>query len=283
MSANQRPTMYVPGSFLRQCDICGIRFLSSKLVRGADGKFRCTRWCAEITNLEVDKLKAQSHKRREAPPPPHATPWVRGDLAAEEAAIFQALAEKRVVDPSWAGGKREGIPPEAVWSTRGAGGPSGAGYSVKSAAWSCIYLGAVVAEARRPVLWMLSAQAKLRSLGDWLLTQQLGPTGTGDYYLAADSTAAWLGGWLRFVGFGGTLPVVCSEDVGLGCMALTRAYQATGDSRYINGAALAVGCINRMMNGDKLTNVFTSSDADGLVPWHAGMVTHRMYLVEAEG
>lgn len=285
MSAHTRPTTYVPGAFLRQCDVCGIRFLSDGLVRGADGKFRCKKWCVEITGLEVDKLKAQSHKRKEAPPPPHATPWVRGDFASEEAAIFQMLAEKQVVDTSYPGGTvRQGLPPIDLWGVIGPGGPlSSASYSVQSAAWTCIYLGAVVAENRRPTSWMTSAKKKIRELGDWLLTQQLARTGTGDNYLT-DSTLVWYGGWLRvLVTEEASFATLYSEDVGAGCMALTRAYQATGDRKYLNAAELAVVCINRLMNGDKLINYPTSSTADGATPWHAGMVTHQVKLVPDPG
>ncbi len=272
---NTRPTTYVPGQFLRPCDVCGIRFLSGELVRGADGKYRCKRWCTEKTLLEIDNEKAEARKRSEAPPPPYAIPWERDDLAAEEGSLFQALAEWQIVDAN--GGTRTGLAPEAI--ARRAGPRTAVavlGFTVEAAAWVCIYLGAIVVENKRPYSWMASAKAKLRELGDYLLSKQCGPTGTGDDYLT-DTTAPWYGGWVRAQG-----PRVRSADVGIGCMALTRAYQATGDQRYLDGAGRAVVCINRLMNGDKLTDFYESSDSDGVTRHHFGMVTHEMVLAPPE-
>lgn len=65
-----RPQDYFPGQVLMACSICGGPYLfPDELVRGPDMLFRCKRTCNELTVLERDKTIANSHKRREMPPP----------------------------------------------------------------------------------------------------------------------------------------------------------------------------------------------------------------------
>lgn len=66
----ERVSEYRDGNTLMACSICGVRYLFPDEVRkSSDGLFRCLRTCDERPIRDRDKVIAQSHKRREVPPP----------------------------------------------------------------------------------------------------------------------------------------------------------------------------------------------------------------------
>lgn len=66
----ERVSEYRDGNTLMACSICGVRYVFPDEVRkSSDGLFRCLRTCDERPIRDRDKLIAQSHKRREVPPP----------------------------------------------------------------------------------------------------------------------------------------------------------------------------------------------------------------------
>ena len=66
---------YELGQVLMACSICGVAYLfPDELVRGSDALFRCKRTCEEQPIRDRDKLIAESHKRREMPPPKFGIP-----------------------------------------------------------------------------------------------------------------------------------------------------------------------------------------------------------------
>jgi len=220
-----RPITFEAGKFLRSCDICGIRFRANQLTRGPDGKFRCIRWCAEQTQLERDRISADSNKRREAPPPPFGVPYSFKDAHMEEAVLFNFLANVRVTDSGWPGGIRFGASPATLF--RGKDQVTQGAYSALSAGETMRYLHGLIVENRRPTAWISRAKVKLAELADWTITQQQGfgvspgSTKSNDiiYGMVALGSA--------------NPPLLDQASLGLGML---RAFQVLGTSSYLSSA-----------------------------------------------
>lgn len=159
--------------------------------------------------------------------------------------------------------------------------------SVRTAAWTMLYLYGLINEDRRPSGWRSLARTKLRSLADWLLTQQagspvqdvalsamLGPTADTDTeyggFLVPEAVPTFL------------LATVYSEDLGACGLALLRAYQTLGEPRYQEGYRRALTCMRRMQSGGKLSSKYAATTEDG-GRYNSGMWTHKLEIRDSTG
>lgn len=238
MSSYTRSQVFRPGTFLKPCGICGIRFRADELVRGDDGFYRCRRWCVEVTAITRDRISAESQRRREAPPPPHGEPFDRKSTYADEEVIFNFLCGQPVKDAGWPGGFRLGVPPhDFIDCTNGGFGAPAAypvtgnvAYSIQAAGEACRYLYGIINEGKRPSKWIASAKVKLRQLADWLITLQRG------FGVSAASTKTNDG---LYGGLASPDPVsfayVTAENAAAG-LAMLYAYRSLGDAKYLASA-----------------------------------------------
>lgn len=256
-----RPIKFEPGTFLRPCDTCGIRFRANELVRGSDGHFRCRRWCAEQTQLDRDRIAAASDRRREAPPPPYGVPYTFGDTYEQEGILFNFLANQRIVDSGWAGGARRGAAPGQTFRAGGQVQVTQGSYSPTSAGETMRYLYQLIVENQRPTSWITRAREKLRELADWVYSRQFGIGTSPSATKSADP---------RY----GSMPgVYLSAEIG--CLGLGQllAYKALGDSKYLTSARGFASFLTNLQQGGLLTTGFSSSDAAGTIPINYGTWT----------
>ena len=254
-AAYTRPIRWEPGTFLRPCDLCGIRFRANQLIRSTDGKFRCLRWCAEQTQLDRDRISAAASRRREAPPPPFGAPYLFKDLYSQEGILFDFLANQRVVDSQWPGGSRLGAPPQVTFRGLGYRPTAQSGsYSVTALGEAMRYLYGIIVENKRPLQWISRAKDKLRELADWAITQQ---TGFGLFPSETKSNSARFG-----MIFSTTNPTAAEHGrAGLGMLY---AYELLGNSSYLASARAIADYLTNMQQGGLLTAAFSSSDSAGL-------------------
>lgn len=268
-----RPSTFVPGTFLRTCDLCGIRYRANDLRKGADGFWRCLKYCIEVPAITRDRISAQSQKRREAPPPPHGLPFDTADTYAEEASVIDFLAG------SFGSGITGGAAPNTSWqvnSGRPAFATNGFAYAPflpTNASWrftsygeTARYLYNLIIEGKRPAGWISQAKTKLRALADAILSSQTGsPT-----FLQSSS---WFWGFINV-----------SQDRNFTAaqahmgLALLYAYLALGDGKYLSGAyGVASYLRNAQACGSHAISNFTSSDAGGTVRLYTGGVIDLFY------
>lgn len=267
---------FEPGTFLRTCDICGIRFRANQLVRGEDGFWRCTAYCVEVPTITRDKIIAESQRRREAPPAPFGVPFDRANTYETEAKTLWFLCEMPVIDASWAGGIRYGLPPALTINVSGTSqsGPSatsgvGSIGAVRVAGETCRYLYRMMAEAKRPTRWTTVARTKLVELADWLISRQTGfgqsPTST----IASDPMFGSISDFSN----------ILTDSQAIAGMGLLAAYNATGDAKYLISAKAAASFLRNCQSiGKCLTNSFTSSDAAGTVRLYTGGIVQSIAL-----
>lgn len=265
-----RSQTFVPGAFLRPCDVCGIRYRSTELARGEDGLWRCTTYCQEVPALTRDKISAQSQMRREAPPPPHGIVFDQLDTyESAEARIFNLLCEMPVADSTFPGGVRLGLAPLAnVQVNNGAGyQQSTSSQSGVTAGESARYLYNLISENKRPTRWISVATAKLREIADWIITKQNGfgvsPTNT-----LANSPA------YGQVGLSNT-PGSTEETASAG-LGLLYAYKLLGDQKYLTSAqACAHHLRNVQARGHANAINFVASDVGGTLRLYTGGMEQR--------
>lgn len=199
-------------------------------------------------------------------------------LAKSEAAIFNLLSA------SYGGG----VPPYPyVDVTNGDGAVVGT-QGVRPAAWSAIYLAEVIRENRRPATWIDLAKVRLRTLCDYLLTQQ-----SGSPFIDATITACIGPTASTELDYGGFLTMqdpcvfelayIYAEDQGAGGLALLRAYQILGDIKYQAGYRDALTCLRRMQCGGKLTTRYAVTTSGGTTRYDSGAWTHKMVVYDPIG
>lgn len=254
--AYTRPIRWEPGTFLRPCDICGIRFRANELVRSADGKFRCMRWCAEQTQLERDRISSASDKRREAPPPPFGAPYLFKDSYNQEGILFNFLANQGVADSGWPGGRRQGAAPGVVFRSLGYAQAAQGTYSAISAGETMRYLYGLIVENKRPTLWLTRAVVKLRELADWVISRQ---AGVGAATFVTKSNSILYGSYIS-----GSL--YSTADNGCLGMGMVLAYKVLGEIKYLSSARAFADFLTNLQQGGILTAGFSSSDAAGTTP-----------------
>lgn len=262
--AYTRPIRWEPGTFLRPCGTCGIRFRANELVRGSDGNFRCRRWCAEQTQLDRDRIAAASDMRREAPPPPYGVPYVFGDTYEQEGILFNFLANAPIADSGWPTGRRLGAAPGVIFRPQAGAQVTPGVYSATSAGETVRYLYQLIVENKRPKNWIARAKIKMRDLADWILTQQ---TGFGVTPTATKSTSASYGS----VALGGT--ALLAADQGRLGLAQVYAYKQFGDIKYLTSARAFADFLTNLQQGGLLAAAFSSSDAAGTTPVNYGAWT----------
>lgn len=197
-----------------------------------------------------------------------------------EAAIFNLLVAEK-----------GGIAPYRYLDVTGGDGAVIGSRDIGVAAWACIYLGKLLAEDSRPLVWITKAQAKLRELADYLLSQQCGsPTEDSNITNTIGTTGpndTEYGGFPRLQDSPVTLlGSVYSEDVGTCGLALLYAYQRLGDIKYRNGYRAAVTCLRRLQQGGKLQTQYAASAAGmtaGDGRYHSGAWAHKMDITDPLG
>lgn len=155
---------------------------------------------------------------------------------------------------------------------------------VSVSCWAGLYLYAVIAEGRRPKIWIDQATEKLRDLADFLLTQQAGsPTSwTPPFIGATTSTQTEYGAFIKATGDDTSFATAYSEDVAAGGLVLLRAFQLFGDGKYRTGYLAAATCLRRMQQGGKLSTKYASASSGG-GRLHTGMWTHRLIFTDPLG
>lgn len=264
MAAYTRPIRYVPGTLLRPCDICGIRFRFNELVRSSDGKFRCVRWCREETQLDRDRIVAaadSSGALRTAPPPPFGVPYLFKDAYEQEGVLFNFLVNSPIVDSGWTGGRRQGAAPGLSFSSLGYAQTSQNSYSAVSAGETMRYLYGIITENKRPTQWIVQAKRKLRELADWLMSFQ---SGFGVNPTQTKATSVVYGVCTAF-GF----TYFASEHGRLG-LGMLLAYKALGDVKYLTSARAYASFLTNLQQDGLLVTNFSSSDAAGTIPVNYG-------------
>jgi hypothetical protein len=133
---------------------------------------------------------------------------------------------------------------------------------VFGAAWTCIYLYELIAENRRPATMITIARAKLREIADWLLTRQWGAP-----HLGSVGTYGAEMGWGGYSQFGEQLVTTDMTFTSIHSiyagMAMLRAYQIHGDSRYLESARATAWFVRTTQSSGKHALFFTSSDVGG--------------------
>lgn len=231
-----------------------MRYRANELRRGEDGFWRCVAYCVEVPSITRDKIATMSSKRKEAPPPPHGTPFDRANAYAAEAQIFNFLCEQPVRDANWPGGFRLGLPPyDYVDVTNGGVGAlapnpqtdtvvgGSTGYSVLCAGETCRYLYGIINDNKRPLRWISVAKTKLRELADWLITKQRG------FGIAPTATKTNDGLWGGVVSqdslsFNGYIAV---DNASAG-LALLYAFRVLGDAKYLVSAKASASFLRNM-------------------------------------
>lgn len=268
MAVYTRPITYRPGTILRPCDLCGVRFRSDELVRSADGKFRCMRWCVEQTQLERDLIVAAADTNgalKTAPPPPYGVPYLFKDAYEQEGILLNFLAVNPIVDASWTGGIRMGAAPAATLRSLGRVQVTAGSYSLRTAGETMRYLYGLITENKRPLQWITLAKAKLRELADWAISLQTGfgvsPTLTKSNAIGYGQVAAAIG--------------TLTADQGRMGLGLVYAYLALGDVKYLTSARAVADYVTNMQSGGLLSASFkpSSTDAAGSNPINYGTWT----------
>lgn len=266
-----------PGDYPISCDICGIEWMRSVMRPIGDGKLACP---DDFPGVHEKEARALDARARPFPPPVRSRKKVRfasvtPSYQYEEARIFNFLTSTN----------RGGLPPYVFWNITGGDGATAGPVSVASAGWAGVYLYSVIEENLRPGIWITRAKTKLVGLADWLCRHQFGNAEANENFAAAP-TKTWWGGFQAEIGLdaGGFLnpAAVTSYELGLGGLALLRAYQATGDGRYQRAAMMAATCLRRMQCGDKLTVTYSTATASG-ARHHHGMWTRYFLMVDNAG
>lgn len=259
-----RPVRWEPGTFLRMCDSCGIRFRAHELYRGADGRFRCQRWCQELTQLDRDRISAASNMRREAPPPPFGVPYVFYDNYGTESALLNFLAAAPIRDATWTGqlgqpnGRRAGAAPAMSFSLGGRNQVAMSAvtgtYSFKCAGETMRYLYQLITESKRPLSWIATAKAKLHELAEWIYSNQTGvgtslgftKTNSIRYGAVLDANSEWR----------------TTEQARL-AIGMLLAYQTFADPRYLASARGFADALVNLQSGGLLSAGYTTSNSAG--------------------
>jgi hypothetical protein len=267
-----RPIRFEPGQFLRDCDLCGVRYRSGELVRGEDGFWRCKKYCVEVPAITRDRISMQSNQRREAPPAPWGKPYDQKNAYTEEAVLFSFLVLSPFVDPRWPGGLRFGAAPSSQISANSGvpnvvqgGGQAGSVYSYLSINETCRYLYLLITENRRPSNWISAAKTKLREQADLLITYQTlsGTADTNSMFGGFNSNQPAPGSGSGFDNF------VLFDNAGCG-LTLLYAYLTLGDSKYLVAAKNTANAIRTFQWSSNYTVEFTSSDSAGANRMYTG-------------
>ena len=241
---------YIPSDdYGRVCDVCG-RLRPGRSFRTVDNVWICDRHPTYVPRQALERVPYLSLGAPSAIP--SAKPWNPIDTyEVSEAQVLNLIAAN--------------APADNLDVTNGAGAPGAS--TVQAAAWSVLYLSDLITEAKRPVRWMSLARTVVGILADFLyLGQKAGPGTTG-----TSADLQW-GAYNR--GTGGAEDYY-TEDSGAAGLALLRASQLLGKTRYLAGARACAWFLRSAQCGDKLTSRPSSTDSAGASAKHFGAWTHR--------
>jgi len=161
-------------------------------------------------------------------------------------------------------------------------GGFGTGPDLYCIGWTCNYLYGVIAEDRRPKVWIDRAKTVLGWHADYLLQRQFGSP-TADSQLSSLLSLSYTAGPndTEYGGFldGNTPTHLYAEQVGLCGLALLRAYQVHGLRKYQEGYQRALTCLRRMQRmGSVLKRHYVNSSTDINARWNPGMFAYRLLV-----
>lgn len=257
-----RPQTFEPGAFLRSCDICGIRFRSTQLVRGEDGFWRCTYSCVEVPPITRDKIIAQSQRRKEAPPPPHGIPYDTKDTYAAEAQVLRFLVGAFVSgNPAGLGLNVAVAAAEGAYAFTGGTGYLAAGETAR-------YCHDLIVENKRPTQWITLCSNRLKAIADAIILNQVG------FGVSSTSTLTTDAHYGALLNPNSTL-YDSEENAGCG-LALLYAYQIFGTPNYLLGAQAIAHYLRNVQAIGAVGTFFTSSDSAGTVPLYTGGIAQSV-------
>lgn len=221
----------------RVCDVCGHLWHKSELKRIAPFRWACPDDFAGLTAEDISR-----HNANVRPLTVRAVKNAKGlastpTFQQAEGVVLNAILDKA---PDFAflaeGGVIAGTAQTSITGQDGA----------RAAGFMALYLGNLVLENRRPRRWIEQATTKLISLCDSIVAMQFRLTAT-DQYLVANQTRTSLGAFYRDAPFNIGSFTLALDVTGSGVclLALLRAYQATGLTRYIVAARTAATFLRR--------------------------------------
>lgn len=261
-----RPIEFRPGTFLRTCDTCGIRYRNVDLVRGEDGFWRCKQNCVEMPAITRDKISALSQQRREAPPPPHGIQFDTRDTYAQERQVFDFIVSGGFP------GMTTGANVNTQWQVNsgslvftgsnfahGPTLPSSSNWRYGGYLEVSRYLYSIITEGKRPASWISAATSLLAALANNVRANQFRQPAT------LPSNA-----FFGFVNVGVSDNLRTAGQVGLG-LCMYYAYKVTGNPEFLAGALGSAGYLRNVQAiGALSASNFTSSDAGGTVRLYTG-------------
>lgn len=262
-----RPQEFRPGTFLRTCSLCGIRYRNVDLVRGEDGFWRCKQYCVEMPAITRDKISALSQQRREAPPPPHGIPFDTRETYAQEARLLDFIAADAIGGVSHPGaapnaqinvasGNRTFANQQSVY---GPIAPTSGNWFGIAYGECSRYLYNLITEGQRPASQIAVAKTRLRAIADTAIGLQAG-------FGQGASQASYLWGSIST-----TADLLFTAVAAQAGLAFIYAYLALGDTKYLLSARAAASFLRNVQScGAFYATHFTSSDAGGTVRLYTG-------------
>lgn len=244
---------YSPRDYRRVCDICGVLYNRSALVKRDDGLFYCPDDTGGLTARGKDRLNAlQSSGRKKV----RTESKPRSELPtyeAEEARVFNLITSD--VYPYRYKDVTSGMPTTLVDAVP----------NVLALATSVKYLYDLYAENKRPQRWRDIALDKIARNADRLLTFQYG---SDEGYAAAYGTFQY--GLVTATAGIGSTNATCHS-----MLAFIYAYRLIGATKYIRAARRCATLLRRMQRCDALTtgaaagrtNFWPSGTLDGGLSW----------------
>lgn len=247
---------------LRICDKCGAQ-RQSNTMRVLAGRWICNWHPHYIAEETLDKVPYRQFPVKPFKGAKPFAPRETFQLAEEELLTF--LLENYQYDvvrhPTNAPDQQTAA--LDVQATEKSTGVFGAG-------WTGIYLYELIREGRRPRAMLARARSGLREIADWLLSRIVAYPGDPNGFSSDDD--AW--GGFEQTGLRVGSGLFYAHHVTAAAFALLRAYQVHGDSRHLEAARAASWFLRSLQCGDKLTALFTSSDAAGTQRLHRGAFSH---------
>lgn len=230
----------------RTCDVCGaIREMKAGVFRKIAGRYVCDWHANYIPEEALEKIPLQTFPVR---PIKDAKPFApRDTYEVAESELLSFLAhnyQTDYLDTTWGY-------PSPVSSDTWLGG-------VYGAAWTAIYFYDVISEAQRSRKTIAYLRTKLREIADWLLTRMIaGPHKVSSW----DNTHIQWGAFATSAGAATGLDTTLYPSInGAAGIALLRAYQLFGSSKYLEAARAAAWHVRSAQCGGYITS------------WHAQLV-----------
>lgn len=237
------------GEVERICDLCGIRRAMRRL-RSVGKYYVCEKHPGYVTREALDRTPYISVGAPEGVTDAKGFE-PRDTFEAGEAEIFSFLTNDYTIAFDAYSLVHASLPVRTT-STVG---------TALSAGATAIYLYDLINEAMRPLRWIEAARTRLKGCADWLMANMAaGPEIAG----TTDDQWQW-GGYLQS---GSYFPGTDTSAAGI---ALLRAYQTFGKSRYLDGARACAWFLRTAQCGDLLVSGRSTADVAGNSPKHWGM------------